>query len=266
MFDIQYYFCRHGGENITTMTKETFKLEYDSETEIAYVKKVKDELTKNHREKDSKIVTGFMPQIIDPETGHPHRLCPVRSFENYLYHLHPEINSLWQKPRARITSGIWFEKHALGHNPHEIFMGQLSSLCDLSQRYTNHCIRVTGATNLRRRKFNVKQVMAVTGHKCVQSLALYQRVEADEKMMMGMWLTYNLYNPNEAIKIRATMQELYNAEQKALREAGNVEPVANQANVKAIPSAAGPLPQPSNIPVQHAQSVPMEVNTMEFHA
>lgn len=48
MFDIRYYFCRRGGENIETMTKGTFELKYDVNTKMAYVKKVRDEMTKNH--------------------------------------------------------------------------------------------------------------------------------------------------------------------------------------------------------------------------
>lgn len=48
MWDIRYFFCRHGGENIEDMTKETFELKYDVDTCMTYVKKVKDELDKNH--------------------------------------------------------------------------------------------------------------------------------------------------------------------------------------------------------------------------
>ena len=51
MFDIRYYFCRRGGENIHDMTIGTFELQFDSTTGICYVKKVVDEMTKNHREK-----------------------------------------------------------------------------------------------------------------------------------------------------------------------------------------------------------------------
>ena len=68
------------------MIKDTFKLCYDRDTGMAYVKKVQDELTKNHKGKDTvEIVTGFMPQILDADVK-PHRLCPVRSFENYIGH------------------------------------------------------------------------------------------------------------------------------------------------------------------------------------
>ena len=62
----------------------------------------------------------------------------------------------------------------------------------------NHCIRFSGVTNLTRANFTAKQVMSVSGHKSVESLALYQRVHEDEKMMMGLCLTYSLMNPHNA--------------------------------------------------------------------
>ena len=39
--------------------------------------------------------------------------------------------------------------------------------------------------------------MSVTGHKSVNSLAIYQRVKNDEKLMIGMSLAYNLFFSQE---------------------------------------------------------------------
>ena len=83
MFDIRYYFCWRGNENFHEFTKDTFQLQFNQETGIAFVKKAQDELSKNHQEADQEIVTGFMPQLLD-HNGHLYHLCPVRSFENYL--------------------------------------------------------------------------------------------------------------------------------------------------------------------------------------
>lgn len=49
--------------------------------------------------------------------------------------------------------------------------------------------------------------MSVTGRKSIESLIIYQRVQADEKLMMGMWLTYNLLHPNEALQLRQQHEE-----------------------------------------------------------
>ena len=39
--------------------------------------------------------------------------------------------------------------------------------------------------------------MSITSHKSLESLAIYQRVKEDEKMMMGMSLMYSLFRPKE---------------------------------------------------------------------
>ena len=46
MFDVQFYLCRPGSENFHDMKKEDFARQYDEGTNIAYVRKVKDEMTK----------------------------------------------------------------------------------------------------------------------------------------------------------------------------------------------------------------------------
>ena len=58
-FDIRYYFARRGGENIYEMTKNTFKVVTDPETDIAYITRAVDEETKNHKETDSAIISGI---------------------------------------------------------------------------------------------------------------------------------------------------------------------------------------------------------------
>ena len=54
----------------------------------------------------------------------------------------------------------------------------------LSQIYTNHSIRATGATILGR-NCSMAHIMAVTGHKSASSVAVYQRVSSKEKQVMG---------------------------------------------------------------------------------
>lgn len=239
MFDIRFYFCRRGGENIEEMKKDTFSLEFDSETSIAFVKKVRDEMTKNRRDTDNEIVTGFMPQILTPD-GRSHKMCPVRSFENYIGSLNPGNNRLWQRPKSSVPNGnIWYENRPVGHGPIDNFMADLSGLCNLSKRYTNHCIRVTGVTTLRRGHFNEKQVMSVTGHRSIQSLAIYQRVQADEKLRMGMCLTYSLFHPHQALQIKQAMiQEIEEAQQ----DRQDFEPPGPQPLCAPILPALPPVP------------------------
>ena len=163
MFDIRYYMCRRGGENIYDMTKDTF-----------------------------------------------HKLCPVQAFENYIGNLHPDTKNLWQKPAkkfpAKPEQKPWYHNVKVGHNTHDNFMSRLSEDCKLSRRYTNHCLCVTGITSLKRNNFSDKQVMAITGHKSVEFLAIYQRIQSDEKLMMGMCLTFSLLRPEDAVMMQNNIE------------------------------------------------------------
>ena len=115
-------------------------------------------------------------------------ICPVRCFETYLKHLHPGCDWLWQRPREKSCiegQEAWFYKQWIGDNTLKTFISKLSTSTELSAVYTNHSIRVTGATLLKRSMFSDKQVMLITGHKSVNSLALYKKVSTDQKLMMG---------------------------------------------------------------------------------
>ena len=122
-----------------------------------------------------------MPEIKDSD------LCPVKSFISYFEKLNPNTDRLWQRPRDSFLDSdeIWYNNVPVGKKTLSLFMSQLSQLCSLSLKYTNHSIRATGATLLSRAMFNPAQIMAVTGHKSVSSLSVYQRVSDEEKMAMG---------------------------------------------------------------------------------
>ena len=153
------------------MTKDTFKFGFNTKTEMWYVYKDQDELNENHKDIEEKM-SGFMPENRDDP------LCPVKSFRKYLEHLNPENNFLWQSPLDKInleTMKIWYSKQHLRKNTLGNFMQDVSKECKLSKKYTNHSIRVTGATVLARQNFSASEIMNITGHKSVQSLTRYQR-------------------------------------------------------------------------------------------
>ena len=84
------------------------------ETGIAYVQKVVDALTKNHREKDTEPITGFMLQFINPD-GTVARLCPVRLFQNYI--------NLWQCEKPKIP----VDKRVLGTSRNNLVITLIKS-------------------------------------------------------------------------------------------------------------------------------------------
>ena len=58
--------------------------------------------------------------------------------------------------------------------------------------YTNHRLRASGITTLKRNDYNNKQIMSITGHRSSASLEIYQKVASDEKLKMGCTLGYAL--------------------------------------------------------------------------
>ena len=138
-----------------------------------------------------------MPSILN-EDGTPHKNCPVKSYKLYLDHLSEKCKWLWQtaNPAGYLKGNhVWYKNSRMGESNIATFMSNLSKLVGLSYKYTNHCVRVTGATNLTRANFTSNQIMSITGHKLVNALAMYQRVNSNEKLMMGMSLAFNLFRP-----------------------------------------------------------------------
>ena len=188
-FDVRFYFCWQGFENMETMKRSMFQVKVDYRSGCEYICKVEDESTKNHKESDIDIQTAIMPENRDD------RHCPVRSFKMYLSYFHPDNPFLWQTPNLQnYDSNIWYTRGHLGKNSLGPFMKDVSRECGLSKSYTNHCIHVTGITVLTMSNFSSKEIMAVSGHKSVQSLTTYQWVKDPQKLEMGKMLNTSLKN------------------------------------------------------------------------
>ena len=54
-------------------------------------------------------------------------------------------------------------------------MVNLSEAAELSARYTNHYVRATVITRLKRAGVEYRQICSVSGHKNIQSLQVYDR-------------------------------------------------------------------------------------------
>ena len=178
LFDIIYYLCRRGRENLRDMSKDTFAIRKDSMGK-AYVCQVKDELDKNHRETDKpdeSITVGRMY-----ETGGIK--CPVMSYRLYLDKLHPESNFLWQRPRTMYSgSDTWFCNVPIGKNTLGGFMSKLSKKHNLSMIYTNHSIRATSVTVMDEADIEARHIMKVSGHKSESSIRSYARRICEPKL------------------------------------------------------------------------------------
>ena len=256
--DLCYYFVRRGSENIYNWTKNTFKIKTDDAIGITYIEKVKDELSKNHQEVDSEIITAFMPE----QRGS--RMCPVLSFTTYLSALNPKNDKLWQAVRFEkfhYDDKVWYGPGPLGQNSLDSFITKLAEKVGMKEKgYSNHSIHVSGITELTRNQFTNKQIMSISGHKSQDSLAIFQKVNANEKLRMGLTLGFALLNkPQQQIPIAQAQIQSVPSLMPAIPMASTAtglpskpqmcitEPQAKKA--KLVYEEEDPIPSNVNLPV-----------------
>lgn len=179
-FNIQLYFCRRGMENSENMKKDHYKVKVVDGKKIL-VQNV-DELSKNHREKDTERANGA---VVEEQN---HEKCPVVLFSKYMSKLQSSNPYLWQLPRKNYTSNEhWYERKA-GIKTIQNFMKQISKICELSKVYTNHCVRSTTCTILGKSYSDIS-IQAISGHKSLSGLSHYKRVDDSEKLAMSQTLS-----------------------------------------------------------------------------
>ena len=136
------------------------------------------------------------------------------------------------------TDEIWYSNVAVGKKSLSLFMSQLSELCSLSLKYTNHSIRATGATLLSRAMFNPAQIMSVTGHKSVSSLSVYQRVSDEEKIAMGQAIG-NSVDKNDLAVVPVSNSIEAEEEIETMMQNMNIPSQMNISSVQRLPAFHG---------------------------
>ena len=102
--------------------------------------------------------------------------CPVKTVTNYLAHLNPKLDALFQKPR-HVESGkfnpdvdeIWFCNVTIGASTVlDNMLKSMSKRAGIDPYLTNHCHRATSLTILSDRDCETRHIKAITGHKSDQ--------------------------------------------------------------------------------------------------
>ena len=171
-FNIMLRLIRRGRENLRSMTKETFSVATDA-TGKQYVYQVNSESDKNHGIQDNSFDTTGEGRIYQ-NSGEK---CPVKMFKKYLSLLHPKQNAFWQRPRDNISNSAtnWYCNVPLGEKYLSSMMPKMSLKYKLSQRYTNHSIRVSGLQILDSNSIDSRHIMRISGHKRAESITNYAR-------------------------------------------------------------------------------------------
>ena len=169
-FEVGIHFGRRGREGLRELTKHSFKISNDDEG-IEYVEIIVNELekTKNGLNPKEKEKSAVMYSVPGDEN------CPVLHLKKYLSKLNPKLDAFYQRPKSNwsVKNDVWYENAPLGKNKLGEMMKVMSVEGNLSQSYTNHCLRATCASALDDAGFEGRHITSVTGHKHVASLDPY---------------------------------------------------------------------------------------------
>jgi hypothetical protein len=156
---------RRGREGWRELRKDSFAKKVDADGR-EYITLIYNEFDKNHRNDEIK------DQRMYSRPGDP--LCPVYSFDLMLSKLNPQCNSLFQRPDPKYNEKpYWFVNAPLGVHTISSMMKEISKLAGASKCYTNHSLKASTATVLKKAGVNPHDIMTITGHKNISSLQHY---------------------------------------------------------------------------------------------
>lgn len=179
IYILLYFFHLRGRETLPHINKENISIETDS-CGKRYLRINCDMLSKNAkaslcRKEFEHAATKRVYENCDDRSE-----CPVTAFEIYFDKIkHCSSNSLFPKP-CKTYNHVWYSSMAVvGKNTFDTFLSNLSSQLELSKRYTNHCLRVTGITILKEAGKSNEEIASETGHKSALSVQRYVRKRKD---------------------------------------------------------------------------------------
>ena len=122
--------------------------------------------------------------------------CPVKTLKNYLGHLNPASDALFQRPRDGqskkfnpATDKIWFCSASLGTTMLDNMMREMSKRAGIEPHLTNHCLRATSVTVLSDHNCETRHIKSITGHKSDQAVESYNErpsMEQQQKMSLAL--------------------------------------------------------------------------------
>ena len=171
-FDVMLHTGCHGKEGLRSLNKNSFEVKVTGD-DLKYVEITFNECTKKNQGDGASSGVDALHNnhaIIAEQPGSVH--CPVNSFLHYIDNLNENCDAFFQYPDETKTK---FDRKSVGKNTLGERMKTISKNAKLSKIYTNHCIRKTTATGLKRQGFDLKDIANVTKHKNLQSLEHYIR-------------------------------------------------------------------------------------------
>ena len=176
-FYVMLYFGKRGRENMSKLSKKMVVLRSTPQGR-RYFELRREALvsTKNHQ--------GGLDDNIDEADGKMFEVsdsprCPVKTLESLLKHLHPNLDTVFQRPREICAKfnvqndEVWYYNSPIGVNTFGNLLKTMSKAAGIIPYLTNHSIRATSVTVLSDSNVEARHIKAVTGHKSDNSIESY---------------------------------------------------------------------------------------------
>lgn len=186
--------CRRGREGLEDLKKSTYCKEYDPTSDTSFFVKTCGEKSKNHQTDSENLKQAGIIHF----SQSAHGFNPGKTYEFYLNSLHEDNVYLFQRPRRPSkefdlhdpsTITLFEPKAKLGVNTLAQTMPQLCTILGLP-RMTNHSLRATSITRMKRFGLEDRAIMRVSGHKRIETLTNYNpNPTVAEKLMVASAIT-----------------------------------------------------------------------------
>ena len=116
--------------------------------------------------------------------------CLVKIFKEYLARQPPEMVSadspLCLASIVKPSSYIWFKKQPLGKNSLSSFMKSMSEAAGLPGKHTNHSVRRTMISTLRKENVEPLNIISLAGQRNLKSLDSYSSTSTKQQKDMSL--------------------------------------------------------------------------------
>ena len=112
----------------------------------------------------------------------------------------------WRKERQWSEATVWNARSSVGVNQIDKFMESIATKGGLDatkKRFTNHSLRKTTVTKLRKFGATNREIMAITGHRNEQSLTEYDTLDIDDHRQLGK--TLSVIKPKPILRPECTL-------------------------------------------------------------
>ena len=212
-FHVTLFFCQRGREGQRNLTKSSFLFLQD-ENNKWYATMAHDESSKTRQGGIDDTATNYEKLGRMYQTEHWND--GFNALHLYCSKLNPNCSAFFQFPK-RFWKGpeesVWFENRCVGTNKLGSMMKELSKAANLSQLYTNHCIRATAITLWSDAGLSNRHIMTLSGHRNENSLKSYNARPSSQQLQACSNVLSSALNP-QATQADQQMQVFQGNEQQ----------------------------------------------------